>query len=221
METLIQTLIALGLLVVVVLLVLLIDRISAVEKETRKVARTLAEREANARRPFFGLNGKVLWDAMTSGPPPGVDAESWLNQRERYKRVLYKHIESLFMEGVRDGRAGVTGEPHNPRSIQSSRGTVESWLPPLQVGMLYQCGIDMVQKSGDEIAALREQVDRICRTLHEKVGLEVDLAYSNLLIPQLPGESQFRAAAPAAEAPLPLHPPAPKPPAGNSTLLLF
>ena len=218
MENLIQALIAIGLLVVVVLLVLLVDRISAVEKETRKVARSLAEREANARRPFLGLSGRMLWDAMSSGSPPGADTESWLNQRERYKRVLYKHIESLFAEGVRDGRAGVTGEPHNPRTIQTSRGTIESWLPPLQVGMLYQCGIDMVQKPGDEIAALREQLDRICRTLHEKVGLEVDLDYSALLIPRLPGESQFHT---TPEASPPSAAPEHRPPAGQTDLLRF
>lgn len=190
MEALIQALIALGLLLVVILLVHLADRISSVERETRKVARSLAEREANAVRPFCGLSGKMLWDAMTVGTPNGVDPEVWLNQRERYKRVLYKHVESLFKEGVRDGRAGVVSEPQNPRTIQSSRGPVESWLPPVQVGMLYQCGIDMVQKPGEEIAALREQLDRICRALHDKVGLEVDLAYSGLLIPAPPTESR-------------------------------
>ena len=151
MEPFVLAFIAIGLLIVLVFIIYLVDRVNAIEKETRLVAQSLnAQKEPPSLGPFAGLSSKKLWDAMTGRVPEGMDPSVLVEVRERYELVLQKHIEAIFQEGVKDGQRGLTGEPKNTKLIATLRGPVESWLPSAQVNTLYKCGIDSTQSPPEQ-----------------------------------------------------------------------
>ena len=76
MDALLNALMAIGLLLVLILVIYLIDRVNAIEKETRKVMTSIHEKSARVATPFMGLSSKKLWDAMTGRATEGLDAEA-------------------------------------------------------------------------------------------------------------------------------------------------
>jgi len=118
MDALVAAFLAIGLLVVIVLIVYLIDRINGIERETRRVAQSVVAAAPVNQEPFGGLSGKKLWDALCGRPPEGTSEHTLQEWRERFEVVLHKHIQSLFEEGTKDARRGLSGEPpqhtHNP-----------------------------------------------------------------------------------------------------------
>lgn len=204
MDSLFNAFLAIGLLVVIVLMVYLVDRVNSLEKQTRGAAQAPSVVPTD---PWAGLSGKVLWDAMTGRPPPGLSATVLQELRPRYELVLHKHIQSLFDEGVRDGPRGLSGEPKNPRSIQTSSGPVDSWMPAPQVNTIYQCGLDSTQVAPEGLASVRQALDEAGQLLFAKAQLSLSEPLSASLMPQPSTVSASAAPAPGAA-------PAQIPPAG-------
>lgn len=192
MDSLFNAFLAMGLLVVIVLVIYLVDRVNSLEKETRRASHPSGALAAPSD-PWSALSGKALWDAMTGRPPAHLSAQTLQEMRVRYELVLHKHIQSLFDEGVRDGQRGMSGEPRNPRSIQTSQGDVESWLPTPQANALYKCGLDSVQLGPDALAPVRQALDEAGQLLFSKAQLTLSEPLSTSLMPLAP-----TAAAPAA-----------------------
>jgi len=189
-DSLVNAFLAIGLLVVIVLVVYLVDRVNSLEKETRRVAQLSAAVPAAAPDPWSGLSGKALWDAMTGRAPASMTAAALDELRSRYELVLHKHIQSVFDEGVRDGQRGLSGDPKNPRSIQTAQGAVESWMPTPQLNTLYKCGLDSAQLSADALVAVRQALDEAGQQLFAKVQLPLSEPLSSSLMPQAPALAQ-------------------------------
>lgn len=193
-----------GLLVLIILVVYLVDRVNSLEKETRRVAQMAAQPPAPAAQaldPWAGLSGKDLWDAVSGRPPAGMSSETMQDIRGRYEIVIQKHIQSLFDEGVRDGKMGLSGEPKNPRSIQTSQGAVESWLPMAQVNTLYKCGLDSTQLSGEGLQPVRAALDEAGQQLFSKTRIEQTEPLSASLLPTLAAQAANPAAPPTGSDP--------------------
>ncbi len=185
MEPFVLAFIAIGLLVVLVFIIYLVDRVNAIEKETRQFAQSLQDtKEPASLGPFAGLSSKKLWDAMTGRVPEGMDPSVLVEVRERYELVLHKHIESIFQEAVKDGQRGLTGEPKNTKLITTLRGPVESWLPSAQVNTLYKCGVDSTQLPADQLDAVRAALDEVGQTLYSKALLNLAQPLSMSLLPR-------------------------------------
>ena len=185
MEPFVLAFIAIGLLVVLVFIIYLVDRVNAIEKETRQFAQSLHDtKEPASLGPFAGLSSKKLWDAMTGRVPEGMDPSVLVEVRERYELVLHKHIESIFQEAVKDGQRGLTGEPKNTKLITTLRGPVESWLPSAQVNTLYKCGVDSTQLPADQLDAVRAALDEVGQTLYSKALLTLAQPLSVNLLPR-------------------------------------
>jgi hypothetical protein len=199
MEPFVLAFIAIGLLVVLVFIIYLVDRVNAIERETRQFAQSMqAPKDVQPQGPFAGLSSKKLWDAMTGRVPEGMDPSLVVEVRERYEMVLQKHIEAIFQEGVKDGQRGMSGEPKNTKLITTLRGPVESWLPSAQVNTLYKCGLDSVQLPADQWAGVRSALDEAGQTLYAKALLTLPQPLSSILMPQAMVEAPALTAPPAA-----------------------
>lgn len=190
MEPFVLALIGIGLLIVLVFIIYLVDRVNGIEKETRRVAQSLNDaKEPPSLGPFAGLSSKKLWDAMTGRVPEGLDPSLLVEVRERYESVLFKHIEAIFQEGVKDGQRGLTGEPKNTKLLTTLRGPVESWLPSAQVNTLYKCGVDSTQLPADQLDAVRAAIDDVGQTLYGKALLPLVQPLSESLLPRALSEA--------------------------------
>ena len=192
---LVNALLAIGLLVLIVLVVYLVDRVNSLEKQAKRVAQMAAHAPEAQPDPWHGLSGKALWDAMSGRPPAQLSAVALQDMQSRYEVVLHKHIQSLFDEGVRDAQRGMSGEPKNPRSIQTAQGAVESWLPSAQVNTLYKAGMDTVQLPPEQWAPVRQALDEAGQLLFGKVQIALGEPLSQGLLPQAAPPAQ---AAPSA-----------------------
>ena len=200
MEALVNALMAIGLLLILILVIYLIDRVNAIEKETRKVMTSIHEKSARVATPFMGLSSKKLWDAMTGRATEGLDAEAIAELRSQYQVVLSKHIEALYQEGFKDGQRGLSGEPKNTKQISTSKGLVESWMPSAQANALYQCGLNASQTPEAEWGPIRASMDEAGQFLMSKTLLDTSSPLSDWLMPAL----QPVVAAGAAQSPQPV-----------------
>lgn len=183
MEALVNALMAIGMLLILILVIYLIDRVNAIEKETRKVVTSMHEKSARAATPFMGLSSKKLWDAMTGRATEGLDAEAIIELRNQYQLVLSKHMEALYKEGFKDGQRGLSGEPKNTKQISTSKGLVESWIPSAQANALYQCGLNASQTPESEWAPIRASMDEAGQFLLTKTQQDASSPLSDWLMP--------------------------------------
>jgi hypothetical protein len=183
MEALVNALMAIGMLLILILVIYLIDRVNAIEKETRKVVTSMHEKSARAATPFMGLSSKKLWDAMTGRAAEGLDAEAIIELRNQYQLVLSKHMEALYKEGFKDGQRGLSGEPKNTKQISTSKGLVESWIPSAQANALYQCGLNASQTPESEWAPIRASMDEAGQFLLTKTQQDASSPLSDWLMP--------------------------------------
>lgn len=199
MEPFVLAFIAIGLLVVLVFIIYLIDRVNAIEKETRQVAQSLNDqKEPPSLGPFAGLASKKLWDAMTGRAPEDLDPSVLMEVKERYEVVLQKHVEAIFQEGAKDGQRGMSGEPKNTKIISTLRGPIESWLPSAQVNTIYKCGVDSKQAPAEQWDAVRAALDEAGQVLYGKALIPLPQALSASLWPKPAVET----VAPAGTAPV-------------------
>ena len=180
-----NALMAIGLLVILVLIIYLIDRVGAIEKETRQALSSIQQKNAAPppSLPFLGLSSKKLWDAMTGRPESGMDPLAIFDLQEPYQIVLSKHVEALYKEGFKDSQRGMTGEPKNTKQITSSAGSVESWIPPAQANAVYQCGVQAAQTPESNWGPIRDALDEAGRFLFGKAQLDTSSPLSEWLMP--------------------------------------
>jgi hypothetical protein len=183
MDALLNALMAIGLLLILILVIYLIDRVNAIEKETRKVMTSISEKSVRAATPFMGLSSKKLWDAMTGRATEGLDADALTEMRGPYQVVLSKHIEALYQEGFKDGQRGFSGEPKNTKQISTAKGLVESWIPSAQANALYQCGLNAAQTPQAQWGPIRASMDEAGQFLMGKTLLDVSSPLSDWLMP--------------------------------------
>ena len=197
MDALVNAFIAIGLLLILVLIIYLVDRVNTIEKETRKMAQSMAAPSETPKDPFAGLSGKRLWDAMTGKPPENLSPETLAEVRERYDLVLHKHLEALYKEGWRDGERGMSADPPNTRLIATAAAQVESWLPGPQVKTLYQCGLEASQRPPELWDSLRADMDEAAAIIYDKTQLDVRQPLSGWLMPVAPMVTEVASAATA------------------------
>ena len=185
MDAMLNALMAIGLLVILVLIIYLIDRVGAIEKETRQALSSIQQKNAAPPPllPFLGLSSKKLWDAMTGRPEAGMDPLAIFDLQEPYQIVLSKHVEALYKEGFKDSQRGMTGEPKNTKQITSSAGSVESWIPPAQANAVYQCGVQAAQTPESNWGPIRDALDEAGRFLFGKAQLDTSSPLSEWLMP--------------------------------------
>jgi hypothetical protein len=212
LDALVNALIAVGLLLILVMVIYLIDKVNAIEKETRKMMMTLGEKPATPESsdPFMGLSGKKLWDAMTGRSIEGLDPDARANLRNIYQLVLSKHIEALYQEGFKDAIRGLPGEPKNSRLITTSKGQIESWIPSAQANALYECGYKAAETSQSEWGPIRASMDEAGQYLLGKTDLDNSTPLSDWLMPLSTIEATTSSAEGAPDTQISL-PDAPKP----------
>ena len=202
MDNVLNALFALGMLVLIVLILYLVDRVNTIEKETREVlARSHASKPEPPKMTLVGMPGKVLWDTMNGKEPPGMDAATVAEIRERYDIVVHKHMEWLYKEGLRDGPRGLMADPTQPHMVNTARGQVESWLPPAQAKALYQCGLDASQTPASAWDPIRQSMDEAAQIIYSRTQIEPRQSLSSWLMPD-PAAAQN----PAAQAATPGNP---------------
>jgi hypothetical protein len=184
MDAFVSAFSAMGILVLLVCVIYLLDRVNNLEKQTRQFGESLKPQKVVVPAgPFAGLSSKKLWDAMTGRVPEGVNPDEVEEARPHYETVLHKHVDAIFQEGVKDGQRGMLGEPKNTKLINTSRGTVESWLPLAQVNTLYKCGLDSAQLPSDQLDAVRAALDEAGLTLYSKAMVNLAQPLSASLMP--------------------------------------
>ncbi len=219
MDALVNALIAVGLLLILVMVIYLIDKVNAIEKETRKMMITLGEKPATTvpTDPFMGLSGKKLWDAMTGRLVEGLDSDGRANLRNIYQVVLTKHMEALYQDGFKDAIRGLPGEPKNSRLITTAKGQVESWIPSAQANTLYQCGFKAAESPQSDWGPIRASMDEAGQYLLSKTDLDNSSPLSDWLMPLSSTELTMSSADEANDTRISL-PEAPKSPAKLSKL---
>lgn len=183
LDTVVNALMAIGLLTILILIVYLIDRVNSIEKETRQVMNTITENSVRNTAPFLGLSSKKLWDTMTGRSAEPPDDEAMAVLRSQYQMVLAKHMEALYQEGYKDGFRGVTVEPPNTKMVSTSKGTVESWIPSAQANALYQCGLNAAQTPEAQWGPIRASMDEAGHFLLTKTQLDASSPLSEWLMP--------------------------------------
>jgi hypothetical protein len=185
LDALVNALIAVGLLMILVMVIYLIDKVNAIEKETRKMMITLGEKSATPvpTDPFLGLSGKRLWDAMTGRSVEGLDTKGREKLRNLYQLVLSKHMEALYQDGFKDALRGLPGEPKNSRFISTAKGQIESWIPSAQANALYQCGLKAAETPQSEWGPIRASMDEAGQYLLGKTDLDNSSPLSDWLMP--------------------------------------
>ena len=215
MEALVNALIAIGLLLILVLVIYLIDRVNAIEKETRRVMSSMTEKTVQSTAPFMGLSSKKFWDVMTGRGAENFNFDDLMELRTQYQLVLSKHVEALYQEGFKDGQRGMAGEPKNTKLITTSKGQVESWIPSAQANTLYQCGLKAAETPEAEWGPLRASMDEAGLFLFTKTQLDASSPLSDWLMPKpVLNEEPPKDAAGASSAGMPPNGVAPAPGAG-------
>lgn len=187
LQTVFMTLIVVALLFLLVLVIYLVDRFNALERETQDTMRKFQESQQLKAGAFSGLSGPDLWEAMTTGRA-GTETDLPITEsmRQRYRLVLDRHVSRLFRDGVADANRGTVGTPAQSMNISTLRGQVESWLPEDVVTSLYRCGVDSTEESPDRLALTRQTLDTITQALFQRCNLPLTQPYSITLMPTSP-----------------------------------
>ncbi len=172
---------------VLVLIVYLIDRLNRIEGTAIAGASRGASDGDTRDNGMGGLAGRQLWDAMTAVPTPGLDPMLVTMVRPRYETVLRRHVEGLFLDGVREGRSD--GDPRTPgstRIVETPRGPVTSWLPPAEAEQLHGLGVERSRSGPEALPDLRRRLDDACRVLFGRAGLQIGMPVSAQVMPADP-----------------------------------
>lgn len=189
MDALVNAFMAIALLLILMLVIFIIDKVNTIEKETRKLISSVAEKSPRSVDPFMGLSGKRLWDAMTGRSVEGLDTGSLGKLRQLYEVVLSRHMEALYQEGYKDGQRGMAAEPRNTSLITTAHGQVQSWIPSAQANALYQCGLKASDTPQDQWGPIRTAMDEAAQFLLSKTALDASTPLSDWLMPQIPADT--------------------------------
>jgi hypothetical protein len=119
---------------------------------------------------------------MSGIPVPGVDAKFVGTLKPHYEPVLRQHIEQVFMEGYKHGKAGTAGVPTNNRMIPTPRGSLESWLPMHHLASIYQAGVDFAAHNPDDLLRIQQSLDQVTAMIYARIGVGLTEAYSATLL---------------------------------------
>ena len=186
MNSFFQLFFAWGLLLVFILVLYIIDKVNVIYQSYAK-----PDVQQTYNDGLFGeLTGKSLWDAMSGIPVPGVDPKFVGTLKPHYEPVLRQHIEQVFMEGYKHGRAGTAGVPTNNRMIPTPRGSVESWLPMHHLASIYQAGVDFAAKKADDFLRIQQALDQVTAMIYARIGISLGEAYSATLMIHPDGDEE-------------------------------
>jgi hypothetical protein len=178
MNSFFQLFFAWGLLLVFILVLYIIDKVNVIYQSYAK-----PDLPQTYNDGLFGeLSGKSLWDAMSGIPVPGVDAKFVGTLKPHYEPVLRQHIEQVFMEGYKHGKAGTAGVPTNNRMIPTPRGSLESWLPMHHLASIYQAGVDFAAHNPDDLLRIQQSLDQVTAMIYARIGVGLTEAYSATLL---------------------------------------
>ena len=184
MNSFFQLFFAWGLLLVFILVLYVIDKVNVIYQSYAK-----PDMPQTYNDGLFGeLSGKSLWDAMSGIPVPGVDAKFVGTLKPHYEPVLRQHIEQVFMEGYKHGKAGTAGVPTNNRMIPTPRGSLESWLPMHHLASIYQAGVDFAAGNPDDVLRIQQSLDQVTAMIYARIGVGLNEAYSATLLIHPEGE---------------------------------
>jgi len=180
---------------VMVLVIYIVDRLRVVATGVSARAETAQTTDAN----FYGMDGQQLWDALTKEPAlQDAEPDARMFQiRGAYADVLARHVEEVFEEGLLDGRQGVRLSPPPLRSIKTSGGYVNSWLPLEESNEIYSIGTARAGAASVELELLRSRLNQVVLQLFERTGCSAPERLMTNLIPV--ASSRLVASAPAAE----------------------
>lgn len=195
MTTFLQVIILVAIASIAILVVYLIDRVNTLQRYTRLLQHDAAEAEDPGAGPFGGLSGERLWDAVSGVPIDGWDTNSIDLVRNRYQLVLRKHVEELFLEGFQNAQAGVQAIPSSSRTIQTLRGSVESWIPIEHAIAIHQAGSARSKSTEDGLPEVRKALDDAVGTLFGLAGIKLPRPLSEHLIPLTEAEQAAAAIA--------------------------
>ena len=196
MNSFFQLFFAWGLLLVFILLLYLVDKVNVIYQSYSK-----PDLPQTFNDGLFGeLSGKSLWDAMSGIPVPGVDAKFVGTLKPHYEPVLRQHIEQVFMEGYKHGKAGTAGIPTNNRMIPTPRGSLESWLPMHHLTSIYQAGVDFAKSDPDDVLRIQQSLDQVTSMIYARVGIGMGESYSATLLIHPEGEDSGKILPPSEES---------------------
>ena len=179
-------------LAIIILLLYITGRMGKLEEVTRNILKS--KNESSIVEPASGsknkpsensddLQGKELWDALT-GRNTDIEAENIESVRQRYEIILKKHIQILLQSGYSDSQSGgIKKNPGNLDSINTLRGSVQSWLPSEHCAVLYNSGYELAntdEKSDQD--RLRMSIDDSIAALFDQVKLPFPGDFSQGLI---------------------------------------
>lgn len=167
MQDLILVIILLILGVIFAVLVYLVDRVRAIEKQgTSFGAGAGGTSDPNLDPHFAALSPGELWEGMTGKPIPGWTPAEFDLLRPRFGYILGKHIQEWFIQG----RRNPTGSPpkNTTLAVRTLRGVVHSSIPESVARQLFELGVKSVQDSSPE---LRSTLDKVCGKLYRMVNL--------------------------------------------------
>jgi hypothetical protein len=191
-----QLFFAWGLLLVFIMVLYIIDKVNVIYQSYAK-----PDLPQTYNDGLFGeLSGKSLWDAMSGIPVPGVDAKFVGTLKPHYEPVLRQHIEQVFMEGYKHGRAGTAGVPTNNRMIPTPRGSLESWLPMHHLASIYQAGVDFAARKPDDELRIQQSLDQVTSMIYARIGIGLTEAYSATLLIHPDGEDDSAHLPPAEDS---------------------
>ena len=194
MSILLLALIIIGLGALVILVASLFDRLNVIEKIasenriTNFSSSTESPSDQNSRAAiqksgaFGGLTGDALWEAMTGKDNADVPNEELERMRPRYQFVLTRHIATLFDEGRLDAKQGYKNDPSKTLLISTLRGSVESWIPPMEASSLYKLGRRSSDAEKSDLEIIKQDLDNIATNLFSQVDLVPSRSLSALLI---------------------------------------
>lgn len=172
------TLVGAGLLALLVVVIYLNDRVN--ELERRSISSSMGSGWAGGNgnsgnaddNTWRGLTGKGLWDCMCGKQgASSLGAADVQALRLSYEGVLSQHIESLFRAGQNDAQRGATAQPTAVKTLASSRGNVQSWIPLNHANALYRAGMDSTKSDIYEAERARMTLDETAQTLYAQTGL--------------------------------------------------
>tara|TARA_B100000902_G_scaffold368596_1_gene392074 strand:+ start:6423 stop:7010 length:588 start_codon:yes stop_codon:yes gene_type:complete len=178
-------------LAIIILLLYIIGRMGKLEEVTRSLLQSKNEsskesgsgKVTNTSVDSDDLQGKELWDALT-GRNSDIKAENIDSVRQRYEIILKKHVQTLLQAGYSDSQSGgIKKNPGNSDSINTLRGSVQSWLPSEHCAVLYNSGYELAttdEKSEQD--RLRMSIDDSIAALFDQVKLPFPGDFSQGLI---------------------------------------
>lgn len=184
MHMLVNAFLAIELICILFLIVYLLDRVNAVEQETRHAMQmvSLPQESAPVADPADQLSGRKLWDAVMGKSSPALEATSLAALRERYDLILHKHLEAIYKQGYLDGQRGLSGSIACVRMVSTARGQVESWLPDAFVRTVYTCAFNAAQKPMEEWGPIRQELDAAANEVYAQARLQVRQPLSGWLM---------------------------------------